>query len=137
VTVTAWQGGGLHVDRLTRTGPATYRTTSPMPLNGDWKTLIRVHDGRALAGVPVYLPRDEAIGAQEVAATSRFTRPLQGEKSILQRELKTDVPGWLWGAACLIVLACTLALVTALGWGAARISRGVRAQDRAAVRSGT
>ncbi|MEO5876470.1 MAG: hypothetical protein ABIS86_19575 [Streptosporangiaceae bacterium] len=139
VTVTGWQGDGLHVDRLTRTGPATYRTNEPMPLDGDWKTLIRVHDGRTLAGVPVFLPEDEAIGAGELAAAPRFTRPLQSEKSILQRELKQDVPGWLWGVACLVVLACTLILVTALGWGATRISRGIRREEQhaAEVRSGS
>lgn len=123
VTVTGWQGKGLHVDRLVRGRDGVYRTSAPMPLHGDWKTLIRVHDGRTLAGVPVYLPADPAIGAAALPAPAEFTRDVRGERSILQRELKTDVPGWLWALCSAVVLACTLALVLALGWGVARIAR--------------
>lgn len=123
LTVTGWQGRGLHVDHLVRERDGVYRTSEPMPLHGGWKTLIRVHDGRTLAGVPVYLPADPAIGAGELPAPDRFTRDVQGERSILQRELKTDVPGWLWAVCSAVVLACTLALVLALGWGVARIAR--------------
>ncbi|MFG1852836.1 hypothetical protein ACGFJT_13455 [Actinomadura geliboluensis] len=123
VTVTGWQGKGLHVDRLARGRDGVYRTSAPMPLHGDWKTLIRVHDGRTLAGVPVYLPADPAIGAAALPAPAEFTRDVRGERSILQRELKTDVPGWLWALCSAVVLACTLALVLALGWGVARIAR--------------
>ncbi|SNT49454.1 hypothetical protein SAMN05443665_103587 [Actinomadura meyerae] len=123
LTVTGWQGKGLHVDHLVRERAGVYRTSAPMPLHGDWKTLIRLHDGRTLAGVPVYLPADPAIGAGPVPATERFTRQVQSERSILQRELKTDVPGWLWALCSAVVLACTLVLVLALGWGVARIAR--------------
>ncbi|MFG2089425.1 hypothetical protein [Spirillospora sp. NPDC048824] len=132
VTVTGWQGEGLHVDHLVREREGVYRTTEPMPLHGQWKTLIRVHDGRTLAGVPIYLPADPAIGAREVAAPARFTRALQGERTILQRELKTDVPGWLWAACSAVVLLCTLALVLSLGWGVARIARLLPAPAAAA-----
>ncbi|MFD0534123.1 hypothetical protein ACFQY7_10505 [Actinomadura luteofluorescens] len=128
VTVTGWQGQGLHVDRLVKVREGVYRTSGPMPLHGEWKTLVRVHDGRTLAGVPVYLPDDPAIGAKELPAPPRFTRDLQGERTILQRELKTDVPGWLWAACSAVVLLCTLALVLSLGWGVARIAR--RLPDR-------
>jgi hypothetical protein len=123
LTITGWQGGDLHVHRLERTGPGTYRTTAPMPLHGEWKTMIRLHDGRALAAVPLYLPADPAIGAGAVPAPADFTRPVQSERGILQRELKDDVPGWVWAAASSVVLACTLALVISLGWGVSRVSR--------------
>ncbi|MDX6741238.1 hypothetical protein [Actinocorallia sp. A-T 12471] len=133
VQVTAWQGGDLHVDPLEQTGATTYRTTSPMPVEGEWKTLIRVHDGRELSAIPIYLPKDPAIDAEELPAEPSFTRPAQSEKLILQRELKTDVPGWLWGTASLVVLVCSLALVVALGWGTQRIARATR--ERPDVRS--
>ncbi|GAB2838033.1 hypothetical protein GCM10022221_41780 [Actinocorallia aurea] len=133
VQVTAWQGGDLHVDTLEQTGPAAYRTTTPMPLDGEWKTLIRIHDGRELSAVPIYLPKDPAIGAEAMPAEPSFTRPAQSEKLVLQRELKTDVPGWLWGAASLVVLGCSLALVLALGWGTQRVDRATR--ERPDVRS--
>ncbi|SEG84669.1 hypothetical protein SAMN04489712_11746 [Thermomonospora echinospora] len=123
LTITGWQGGDLHVHRLERTGPGTYRTTAPMPLHGQWKTMIRLHDGRALAAVPLYLPADPAIGAHAVPAPEHLTRPLQSERGILQRELNDDVPGWVWLAASSVVLACTLALMISLGWGVSRVSR--------------
>ncbi|WP_245679133.1 hypothetical protein [Actinomadura hibisca] len=123
VAITGWQGQGLHVEPMVKESEGVYRTSAPMPLHGDWKTLIRVHDGRTLAGVPIYMPADPAIGAKELPATDSFTRPVQSEKKILQRELKSDVPGWLWLAASAVVLFCTLALLIALGWGVARVAR--------------
>ena len=48
--VTAWQGGGLVVDRLERTGPGLYRTTEPIPVHGDWKTMIRLAQGQLADG---------------------------------------------------------------------------------------
>jgi hypothetical protein len=123
VTVTAWQGGGLHVDRLTALGAGAYRTTGAMPVSGQWKTLVRMHDGRSMSVVPIYLPDDPAIGAKRLPAPQRFTRPARNERRVLQRELKSGVPGRLWTAASAVVLACTLILLVALGWGVARISR--------------
>lgn len=123
LTITGWQGQGLHVDRLIAEGDGVYRTTDPMPLHGNWKTMIRVHDGRRLGAVPIYMPADPAIGAAELTAPQRFTRPVGNERAVLQRELKTDVPGWVWAAASAVVLACTLILVISLGWGVSRVSR--------------
>jgi hypothetical protein len=124
VSVTAWQGGGkLVVDRLREIGPGVYRTTKAIPVYGEWKSVVRVHKGRELAGTPLFLPADEAIPAKEVPATASFTRPFTDEKEILQRELKDDVAGWLWVAASLIVLLVTLGFVAALAWGVARVSR--------------
>jgi len=122
VTITAWQGEGLHVDRLVALGGGVYRTTGRMPLSGQWKTLVRLHDGRSIGAVPIYLPDDPGIGARRLPAPQRFTRPVQDERRVLQRELKQGVPGRLWTAASAVVLCCTLALVLALAWGVARVS---------------
>ncbi len=117
VQTTAWQGGGLRVEQMEKVREGLYRTTEPIPVTGDWKTLVRVHRGRELAGIPVYLPADPAIPAPEVAAKPSFERPLVDETQILQRELKDDVPGWLWGAASLLVLVISVSFVLALGLG--------------------
>jgi hypothetical protein len=128
VQITAWQGDGLVVTELERTGDGTYRTTEPVPLHGTWKTLLRLHDGRTLTAVPIYLPEDEVIGAPAVPAVDGVTRDAIAEKDILQRELNDDVPGWLWTVSSLFVLVCTVALVAAIAWGVGRYAR------RAAVR---
>ncbi|MGH3942919.1 MAG: hypothetical protein ACRDTG_30715 [Pseudonocardiaceae bacterium] len=123
LTLTAWQGGDLHVDHLVPLGDGRYRTTEPMPLHGDWKTLIRLHDGRTLAAVPVYLPLDEVIGEPEVPALAQFTRDVVDEQPILQREIKEGVPSWLWTTASTVVLTCALMLLLLLGWGVSRVAR--------------
>ena len=123
VQVTAWQGGGLVVERLEQTGPGRYRTTSPVPVTGDWKTLLRVHDGRSLSASPIYLPADAPIDAEEVPAEASSTRALVPEIELLQRERDLGAPGWLWAVSALVVLACTVVLVAALAWGVARLSR--------------
>jgi hypothetical protein len=123
VQVTAWQGQGLVVTTMEETGPGQYRTLEPVPLHGTWKTLLRLHDGRMLTAVPIWLPADEAIGAEEEPAEQGVTRPAIPEIEILQRELKDDAPGWLWGVANIVVLLCTLAIVTAIAWGVGRYSR--------------
>ena len=124
VQTTAWQGGGLRVDQLKKVREGIYRTNEPLPVTGDWKSLVRLHRGRELAGIPVYLPADPAIPAKGVPARPSFERPMVDETKVLQRELKDDVPGWLWGAASLIVLVISLSFVLALGWGTSRLARG-------------
>jgi hypothetical protein len=121
--LTGWQGGGLHVDHLVPTGDGAWRTTEPLPLGGGWKILVRLHDGRTMAGVPVFLPADPALGAVETPALADATRDAVREGLILQREQKAGVPSWLWSTAAIVVLLCTLALLSALAWGTARVSR--------------
>ncbi|SDF35291.1 hypothetical protein SAMN05660485_03189 [Blastococcus fimeti] len=128
VQITSWQGDGLVVDALERIGEGEYRTTQPVPLHGTWKTLLRVHDGRELTAFPIYLPADEAIDAEEVAAEDGMTRTAIPEIEILQRELK-DSGGGVWLVANLVVLACTLGLIAAMSWGVARYSRRASAEE--------
>jgi hypothetical protein len=128
VQITSWQGQGLVVDPLERTGEGQYRTTQPIPIHDDWKALLRLHDGRMLSAVPIYLPADAAIPADEVTADDGMTRTAIPEIQILQRELTTS-GGGLWLVANLVVLACTLALIAAISWGVARYARRAGARD--------
>jgi hypothetical protein len=128
VSILGWQGGianqrGQLVDNLEKVGPGHYRTTQPVPAWGTWKTLLRLHDGKTLAAVPIYLAADPGIGAAEVPARASFTRPFVAEITILQRERNPDTPVVLWAIGGLVVLACTLILIGVLAWGAGRINR--------------
>ncbi|MFS0898044.1 hypothetical protein [Mycolicibacterium litorale] len=127
VSVLGWQGGlpnerGQFVDHLEKVGPGHYVSTQPMPVAGTWKTLLRVHDGKTLTAVPIYLAGDPGIGAEEVPAEPQFTRPFVSEITILQRERSPDIPQSLWLIGCLVVLACTLAMVAGITWGGGRIN---------------
>jgi hypothetical protein len=123
LTLTSWQGGGLVVDRLRPLGEGVYRSTEPIPVNGDWKTTLRLQTGRTIAAVPIYLPADRAIPAAAVAAPDRFRRPFVSDKQILQRETKRGVPGWLTTVAPLLVLALALALLAVLALALGRLGR--------------
>jgi len=124
VTVTSWQNGGMKVDRLKKIGEGVYAFRTPAPVFGDWKTVLRVQNGRSIMGVPIYMPEDSAIpGAKLVPATAHFTRPFVADHKLLQRERKDDIPGWLWTAACLLVLALAIVFISALAWGVARVAR--------------
>jgi hypothetical protein len=124
VTVTSWQDGGMKVDRLERISQGVYRFRTPAPAYGDWKTVLRVQNGRTIMGIPIYMPADAAIpGAKLVPATANFTRTFVSDHELLQRERKDDIPGWLWTAACLVVLALSLLFMASLAWGVARVAR--------------
>jgi hypothetical protein len=127
--LTAWQGGGLVVDRLEQTGPGLYRTTQPIPVSGSWKTMIRLHKGDSLAGLPVYLPRDAAIPVGEIPAPHSFTREFRNEHKLLQREQKGGSPV-LVALAYSVVTGVTLGLLVLLAWALHRLSAGVRPRRR-------
>jgi hypothetical protein len=84
---------------------------------------VRLHDGRALRALPVHLPADPAIPAPAVPVAARAERAFGEELLLLQRERRTDVPGWLWVTASLVVLAIALAFIAVLCWGVARVAR--------------
>jgi hypothetical protein len=133
LTAMAWQGGGLHIDRLRQVAPGTWRTTSALPVHGDWKALIRLQRGRSIVAVPVYLPEDPAIPAPALNAPQRFERLFTSEQTILQRERKSGVPSSLSAIAYGAVGSIAVGLLALLGWALARLgsaSGGVRPPRR-------
>ncbi|MBV9515614.1 MAG: hypothetical protein JO280_16485 [Mycobacteriaceae bacterium] len=135
VSILSWQGKmandrGIMIDRLQQVGPGQYRSTEPIPVWGDWKTLLRVQDGKTMAGVPIYLPADPGINkpAEGVATTRPDAQSIFGavhfqpEITILQRERTPNTPAVLWTIGCLIVLVCSLIMISGLTWGAGRIN---------------
>ena len=127
--VTAWQGGGLVVAPLERTGPGVYRTTEPIPVNGNWKAMIRLHDEGSLTALPIYLPRDDAIPVGEVPARAEFTRAFSDEHQLLQRESKGGAPVVV-ALAYATVAAIALSLLALLAWGLHRLAVGLRPTPR-------
>jgi hypothetical protein len=126
LTATAWQGGGLVVDRLQPEGDGVYRTTEPIPVNGEWKATIRLQNGREVLGMPIYMPKDPEIPwAKPVAAKPHFTRPFVYDHKLLQREQKPGVPTWLKTVAPLVVLAIALGFLSLLAWGLGRLGRAI------------
>ena len=118
----SWQGEDkLVLDELEQTGPGVYRSTEPLPVDGTWKTLLRLHEGNSLTLLPVYLPADPAIPAAGMPARDGVTREFVAEKEFLQREAKAN-PGPLSAVAYLIVVAITLGFLGLVAWGLHRLA---------------
>jgi hypothetical protein len=130
--VTAWQGGGLVVAPLERTAPGVYRSTEPIPVHGNWKAMVRLHDGNSLTALPIYLPRDEAIPVGEVPAPSHFTRSFGDEHQLLQREAKAGSPV-VTTLAYSAVAGIALSLLILLAWALHRLAVGLRPAPRRAL----
>ena len=81
--MTSWQGkdGPAHIDTLDEIGPGRYRITEPIHVDGTWKTTLRLHKGRELAGLPIFLPADPAIPVSEVPV-SRTRAPAPSSSTI-------------------------------------------------------
>jgi len=130
LTILSWQGRmsndrGLEIDHLKKVGPGHYVSTQPIPVWGEWKTLLRVQDGRTMTAVPLWAPADSAIPVPEIPVQAESTKPFVLEVSILQRERDPSVPAWLFTAGGVVVLLFTLTVITALTWGAGRINKSV------------
>jgi hypothetical protein len=118
----SWQGEDkLVLDELEQAGPGVYRSTEPLPVDGTWKTLLRLHEGNSLTLLPVYLPADPAIPAAGMPARDGVTREFVAEKEFLQREAKAN-PGPLSAVAYLIVVAITLGFLGLVAWGLHRLA---------------
>jgi hypothetical protein len=133
LNITAWQGGGSVVDDLEKVGPGVYRTTKALPVYDNWKSTMRLHEGRALASMPIFMPADEAIPVKEIPARPSFTRRFVLDKENLQREQKKGVSSVLVTGAYLFVLVVALGLFGSLAWGLSRFARRSREPRTAAA----
>jgi hypothetical protein len=137
--VTSWQGQteAAQIDTLDEIAPGRYRITEPIHVDGTWKTTLRLHKGRELSGLPVFLPADPAIPVSAVPVTEHGTRTFILDHDNLQREQKSDVPGWLTLAAYLGVGLISFCLIGVVGWGLSRLeSRGGGPPDESAEPAG-
>jgi hypothetical protein len=121
---TSWQGGEESiVQHLDEVGPGTYRISEPIPVDGTWKTTLRLHEGRRIAGLPIFMPEDPGIPAEGIPVQPTMTREFVLDQDNLQRERKDDVPGWLTVAAYLFVGSLSFFLIALIGWGLVRLER--------------
>ncbi|MTV25394.1 hypothetical protein FTX61_08235 [Nitriliruptoraceae bacterium ZYF776] len=129
--VIAWQGAAWWSEEATdlqeltpleRVEDGTYRTTTPVPIDGEWKAMVRLHDGRVMAAVPIFLPEDPAIPADEVPAEPEVTRAFVPDHEILLREMR-PAPGWVTLGANLLMVAIAAGWLAAFVLGTRRLRR--------------
>jgi hypothetical protein len=135
---TAWQGeeGRSVVAPLEEVAPGVYETTEPLPVHGNWKSTIRLHQGTAVQGLAVYFPPDEAIPVEGIPAEATFTRDFVRDVDLLQREKKPGVSGALVAFAYITVLIIGLGLYASMGWGLRLLQRRLAAKPSAARAAG-
>jgi len=122
--VTAWQGKQRSiVGDMKKIGPGLYRADKPIPFGGqEWKATLRLQRGSAVLGTALYLPADKAIPVPKVAAKNGATVEFVRDKSLLQREQKKGVPGFLTLAAYIAVFLIFAGMVAVVAWGLARLA---------------
>jgi hypothetical protein len=131
--VLAWQGagdggpGGFEHAVMDEQPDGTWRSASPIPVGGTFKTLLRLHAGSGMQAVPVWLPADDALDAPEVPAVDG-ERAFQREKTILQREATGDNVG-LERAAYVGLALVAAAWMAVLSWGLRRLDPTPRRQS--------
>jgi hypothetical protein len=130
--VTSWQGSrelvggtGLQITLLDRVSPGVYKTQHPVPVAGDYKSVLRLATSTTQQAIPVYMPEDKGIPAAGIPASPTFTRDFQPDQSLLQREA-------IGGSTSLKRVAYGVLGVLALLW-IATLSLGLRRLDRSAV----
>jgi hypothetical protein len=136
--LTSWQGGngvfnsqvvGQWIVPLRKIAPGVWRSTTPVPVYGKWKTLLRLATVSSLQAVPVFLPADLAIPAKAVPASAQFTRSFEPDKKILQREAVGGSIA-LQRAAYAALGLIGLVWVAGLGFGLRRLDRTARDERR-------
>ena len=125
--VTAWQGKRRSiVGDMKKIGPGRYRAETPIPVGGpDWKATLRLQRGRAVLGLPLYLPEDKAIPVKQTAATDGQTTRFVRDKQLLQREQKQGVSSFLTLAAYIGVFLIWAAMIAIVAWGLTRLARAL------------
>lgn len=91
--VSSWQGGGLELTDLREVAPGRWVTEEPVPVGGHHKSILRLHRGHQMMAVPVFLPADAEIDAEEIPAEDR-TMAFASEGDYLLRETEEN-DAWL------------------------------------------
>jgi hypothetical protein len=104
-----------------------------VPVDGQWKTMVRLHNEGYLVALPVYMPRDPAIPADEIPARERFRRAFFPDKELLQREAITTNSA-LQQTAYGVLAAIAIAWIAAFAWGLNRLEGEGEQKGRAPTR---
>jgi hypothetical protein len=100
-----------------------------VPVSGQsWKVTLRLQRGHAVLGLPIYMPEDQAIPVKGIPAPAQFTRSFERDKELLQREQKSDVPGFLTLLAYLGVLAIWSLMIAVVCWALWRFARSAETE---------
>lgn len=98
--VFAWQGGGRLQEPMQYVGRGTWRSPEPVPITGEWKSMLRIHDGSSMRAAPIRFNYDRFVDAPPIPARSREDFAFAREQQYLMREYRGGnrgliLPGYL------------------------------------------
>jgi hypothetical protein len=106
--VFAWQGGARILHPMEPVGGGRYRTPVPIPITGEWKSMLRIADGTSMRAAPIRFGFDTFVKAPPIPAADRPGFAFRREQQYLMREYRGGprsliVPGYLLHLAAWIV----------------------------------
>jgi hypothetical protein len=135
--VLSWQGrtpGQLRqLTALREVGPGRYVTERPVPVTGNWKTMLRLARGTHLMALPVYLPPSPQADRAGVPVRPRAGL-MAADTFILQREARGG-PAWLTTTAYAVLAIVVAVWLGLLAWALGLAEPGRHARQRATVAS--
>lgn len=127
--VMSWQGGGRAATPLDEVAPGRYRTPEPVPVSGEWKSMVALYRGDETMAAPVYLPADPDIGASAVPAVPEREVSFVRNTKVLLREAH-DGPAWPSVLAYSALGGLVALWVALMAVTARRAAAGWRRQDQ-------
>jgi hypothetical protein len=135
--VLSWQGrtpGQLRqLTALREVGPGRYVTERPVPVTGNWKTMLRLARGTHLMALPVYLPPSPQADRAGVPVRPRAGL-MAADTFILQREARGG-PAWLTTTAYAVLGIVVAVWLGLLAWALGLAEPGRHPRQRATVTS--
>jgi hypothetical protein len=135
--VLSWQGrtpGHLRqLTKLRRVAPGSYVTERPVPVTGNWKTMVRLAKGTHIMALPVYLPSSPQ-GHRPGIPVAKRSGPMTADTYILQREARGG-PRWLTTTAYAVLALFVAIWLALLTWALGLAEPRDRERSRATVPS--
>jgi hypothetical protein len=135
--VLSWQGRTpgrtRQITKLHEVGPGRFVTSQPVPVGGNWKTMVRLAKGSHLMALPVYLPPSPQSGRPGVPVRAR-SGPMLADTFLLQREARGGAE-WLTSTAYGVLAAIVAVWLGLLTWALRLAEPRGSARARATVAS--
>ena len=135
--VLSWQGRTpgrtRQITGLREVAPGRFVTSRPVPVGGNWKTMLRLAKGSHLMALPVYLPPSPQSGRPGVPVAAR-SGPMLADTFLLQREARGG-PAWLTSTAYAVLAAIVAVWLGLLTWALGLAEPRGEARPRATVAS--
>ena len=109
---------------MVETGPGRYQSTRPVPVGGNWKSILRLAHNQVLASVPVYMPPDLLLRAPAVQVVGEKSASFVPEQHVLLRETHAG-PAWPRTLAYALIASLTLLWFGTLALAFRAVSIGV------------